>query len=76
MNRAPPYQDAFGAARARGGADGKRLTGYTTASHRDQKRPHGRCFSGTKLGFGRQICSRPKNRGGRLDRNRLTQAQA
>jgi len=26
MNRAPPYQDAFGAARARGGADGKRLT--------------------------------------------------
>jgi len=66
----------FGAARALGGADGKRLTGYTTSSHRDQERLHGPCVSGTRLHFDRPSGSDQTGRDGRSDRSRPTRAQA
>src|SRR5260370_514127 len=56
---------------------------FTNSPHRsppaspwDQRPPHGRCFSGTRLDFGRPICSRPTDLDGRSDRTRLTQTQA
>jgi hypothetical protein len=67
---------AVGAARALGGADGKRLTCYTTACHWDQARLHGPCVSGTRLHFDRPSGSGQTGRDGRSDRSRLTRTQA
>jgi Protein of unknown function (DUF3419) len=70
------YSGAFGAARMMGGADGKRLTGRTTACRRDQTRRHGRCASGTRLHSDRQSGSGPMGRDGRSDRIRPARTQA
>jgi hypothetical protein len=59
-----------------GGADGKRLTGRTTACRRDQNRRHGRCVAGTRLGSDRQSGSGQTGRDGRSDRIRPARTQA
>ena len=68
-------EDAFGAARALGGAEGKRLT-YTTTSHWDQEWLHGPCGPGTSLDFDRPRRNGPKDRDDGSDRSRLTRTQA
>jgi hypothetical protein len=68
-------EDAFGGARALGGAEGERLT-YTTTSRWDQEWLHGPCVSGTSFDFDRPRRIGPTHCDGRYNRSRLTRTQA
>jgi hypothetical protein len=69
-------ENAFGGARALGGAEGKRLTYDKSSPHSEHERLDGPWFSGTSLDLDHRRRIRPPHCDGRSDRSRLTRTQA